>query len=464
MAPRKKSVRVAVPMRSVQVPMMEDDSLSSTDGEQAETVTEAVRVKEQANEQQREPKARIKVIHADGKSQYLDTALLELVNEDWLAENYGGGKFTVFKEGQREDGTWGYIGHSTFDIDSTLPFKGSIRKQLLDKMEADKQNEMWESRASLHNADGSAVPRQPQGNPLVDTAIFNLLKSHQDNAQASNQFFLTMMEQMRQSSQTSQAMLMQMMEKNTGGGGMEKMMPLLLAIAPKVLEMVATKRDNTIETLLPLLEQMRPKDEGQKLEDVLSLVGKLKDAGLMGEGGESGGGWMGMMGKALEALAPALVQAQRSPLPPQYQPQSAMPMPSATTPALPSPASSGDEVTIESAEDVWRVIGERIEQVRLMAAMGRRAERIALMVVEFASPPQLALLTEVLADPRFEDQFLERFPQMRTYSRWTAEFIGVMRDELLGLPDDDEEEEEKKEIVAAPVVVTPAAPSTGKKK
>lgn len=437
--------------RSRAVPPSPPESAGDeVDGEGAalpESATEDVLEEMRADGRTREPIAKIYRYDQAGKSVYLDQVALSLVTEEWLAQTYGGGRFNVVAMGEvPSTGKWGYVGAKRYDIDETMPFKGSLRAQQGQRAQRVIDDDDDPPRMTLHNPDGSRAG----GNPIVDAAILNLVKTHQDNAQASNTFFLTMIQQMKESSQTERQMMMQMMERgNKGGDTLEKMMPLLTLLLPKLLDVVLTKRDPAMEALMPLLEKLTPKDEGTKLTEALSLMTQLREtADALGGGNErSGSSFTDILGKLAEALPMMLVQARvpQQPMPAGPTVTQRAPLPAdvptvAAAPSLtPGPMEGAGDMVVQSADDVWRIIGERINQVLTLAMMGRNPVRIAMMVVEFATPQQRALLTEVLADNEFTTQFFEKFPQMKVYTNWTNDFIEAMRDELLGSAEDEDD-------------------------
>lgn len=414
------------------------------DGEgSADSMTDAVLAEQSERVKEREPMASIRRADASGRSQFLDTVPLGQVTEDWLADTYGGGKYQVMQRGLKADGSWGYVGHDTYEIDVSLPFKGSLRKQ---KAEQDERGRFADAEMSLHAADGRMIGGASRMDSIIEGGIIGLMRKSEETSANAMTMQLQLMQESRAQSQATLTMMMKMME--TAGGAranplLETMLTALAPSLPDLIKMVAGRKENSMMEMLAVVEKLQPKGEGAKLNDALDMVRKLREAAQDVTGdAEPASPAFRIMEKLAEFLPVLVARQQGAPAP---TPTATASVPTPAGADVPSSSLSGGEVPmIEGPEDVWRLIEGQIATVRAFAAMGRDPRRVAAMAVEFASSPQRALMTEVLADENFDKLFFERFPQMETYRRWTESFIEELRTELFGEDDggsDDDESE-----------------------
>ena len=431
-APKKRTRRI-----------IEEDVPDDEATETQDSATAAAQEEAERRMTEREPTATIR--RSDpltGKLTFLDTVAAALVTEDWLADNYGGGKYIAYKRGLK-DGKWQYVGSETFEIDDSIPFKGSLKAQRkLPPMGGGFGDD--DELPRVYERDGRAVGGGG-GDSLIQAGVFNLIKAQADTSSMSNQFFMTMMQQMSESSRTHATMMMEMMKANKPAGmDIPALISAIASLAP-LLQPLLNRKELSPQDIIELIREARPKAEGEKLSEMLEIVSKMREAfAADGGGGGSGDGFMGALSKALDVL-PSLVQARTmagNPPPSAAPRAAASASPEPTVPRALLELPRGDEaLVVTKAEDVWALMEPYIPRLHLAAATGRNPGRIAVTVWEFAPANYQAVLTEVLADEGFEDALLARFPTLAAHKVWTYKFVEGLRGEAFADEDADDEPE-----------------------
>lgn len=397
----------------------------------------------------REPTAGIKRVLVTGQLEHLDTVPLNLVNEDWLAETYGGGKYVVYKKGYNGEGKWGFIGQETLEVDSSLPFKGSLRAQA-------------ERRGEDRNAPTIPGPSGGGAAALLEAGVFNLMKQQADLSAQASEAARTQNAMMMNMMQQSNAFVMKMMESSSRPAmDLPALISAIGSLAPILLPLFQRKDALTAADIKELIRETKPTTEPQKLTELLEVVKTMREA--MGDGGEGGGGFSGVLEKALNVL-PMLIErtATASTRTPASMPTTpANVAPSVTATVLPvassaavSPVSEGSGVgngVAEGDEAAWQFVAPYIGQLRMAAAINRDPRRVAATVWEFADPTQRATLTEVLDDETFVDRMFARFTELQSHRSWTLRFLDALADEAFGTDLDDEDVLDD-EVAGAPSV------------
>lgn len=454
---------MARPRRVRQKPQeLDDDELLDGEGQApASSVTEEVERQAEARLAEREPQAQIRRVDPlTGKVTFLDTISASIVNEEWLAENYGGGKYQVYRRGL-VNGKWQYAGFETFEIDESIPFKGSLKAQKIHKAERDERDDRIHERFD---------PRMMRGGDdeggmgdIVKGGILTLMRESSSATQMNNQMLIATMEQSRNANQMMMQQMLEMFrverEARKPSIDIVQLIGAISPLVPSLIQLFQRKEQTSVAEIATLIEKFQPKGGAEKFDELLNLAIKLRDAtGGDGDGNNNGNGLMGAIGKALEVL-PALVQA-RSGVPASAT-ATMTPQPMAVPPILPPTPENG----VGEANDVWTAIGSRLPLLIGAAAINRNPGRTAAVAVEFASPQERAVLTELVAVDDFVPQLFQRFPQLVNYRVWTLSFIEALRFELLGEDDDEEEEENVTGAQDQPVVPsTPVIPIAGDKK
>lgn len=415
---------------------------------------------------EREPMATIRRVNEAGRLVFLDSVAASSVTEEWIAESYGGGKYNVYKRGLKEDKTWGYIGSETFEIDESLPFKGSLKARRANSGRGGIGDDLFDDEGSgrerVFNADGSPVGSSPGGS-LVEAGVFNLIKTSQDQSQMSLQFFMTMLQQMNEASRSAAQMNMQMiqtMQAANKGTSLPEILTAIAALAPIITPLLTRKQETMgVQEILALLKANEPKAPDEKLSDTLEMLGKMKE--VFGEaqgGGEGVGNFTGIIEKALAAL-PAILEARRAPsaapaIAPNYAAAAAA-LPAARPDATTQPDGQPVQIGTPEAPSVFTMIAPYIAQMKLAAAFNKDAEVVANMVWEFAPDELKSMLVEALDDDTFVEQFFARFPEMGSHRVWTTSVIEHLRAIVFG-----EEEEDVTEGAPKPDGGKPSTPTT----
>lgn len=400
---------------------------------------------------EREPQAIIsRVDERTGNDVHLDTIDAgSVVNEEWVANTYGGGKYRVKFRGL-VDGKWQYIPgtHQTFTIDGELPFKGSIKAQ---KLKEDR--ERADSERVLAFRDIDDAPRGGGGGlgSILESGVLSLMRDQSQGQQMMMQHFMNMQEQSRANGQAHQQMMMEMMREMRGSRtDWSAILSIVMPLVPQLIQVLKPKDAIGAQELLAIIERAKPKDESAKLQDALDLMGKIREAteGMGGDG--DGGGTMAMFARIAEKVLPMLAAsaAERQSAPVVRAPVMQPPIPFAT-PAVapsgepgalpPSPAVSLGNVDFANVtgDQVWQLLAEQESRLLMLARMGIKPDTAANMVLDVLTPQQEAVLVELLADPTFDTVLLERLPSLVERAKWVQDFLQELRDALFDSEEDD---------------------------
>ncbi len=402
----------------------------------------------------KEPRATVKRLNEDdGKFATLDTVDASLVSEEWVQRTYGGGKYRVLIHGPVKGGGWGYVGMESYEIDKSVPFRGSIMGR--------------DQRATIHNPDGSVVggPRLDADlNALMKTQIVELVQSSADvrarDRESSSAVMTMMMTMMKESSERNdrfmQLMMTMMNQKPTGPSLTE----LLAAITPLVMPLLGSRKDPLeMATQLMALTGGAAKGGASSISEVVAAIKELRETADLFNPGEreEDTSLLGTITRLAPQLLTLLTEQQRAALQAQPAPTPApvaaatyQPAPSALPPAaMPQPAPVG---AIEGEQDMGMV-----------TAM---LQPYAGMLVEHAmaddDPFDLGHSVAVLIPFGMRNAvaaFIERdtaaaeviaaIPALSPYPAWVGEFIDGVRERYNPLADDDDGGEEKPSPEAA---------------
>lgn len=409
-----------------------DPLLDEPTDEEIRSLTDEAGIAADNRGAEREPEGAIRRYDpVAGKFMYLDTVPSLQVDNEWIANAYGGGKYRMLIRGWK-DGKWQYVGNETFEVDESLPFKGSLRAQNL-KTRA----------ATLHEPDGRIIgQRNGASDDLLNAGLLSLMRERDTQAEQSKQMFISMMEESRKSS----AALMAMMMEGAKAKPSVDWVALIAAVAPIVPQVMAAMQRKdavTLEQIAALIRESKPATETQKLDDMLNLVAKLKD--VAGGGDEEGKS--GVFDKIMDVVPLLLTRvasapAASVPAPASARAEMAAPSaPAAIVGAAPVPSPSAPEGIDVTAENVWAFIEASVPKLLLAASMGRSARWAAMTTVEMATPAQRALLSEVLSEPTFREELSKRFPELQKRAKWVSDYIDLLEDEVLGPVDDDEDDD-----------------------
>lgn len=426
----------------------DDDENGMEGGEpRATSVTQEVSGQVATALKEREPQAIIsRVDDRTGNDVHLDTIDAgSVVNEEWVANTYGGGKYRVKFRGL-VDGKWQYIPgtHQTFTIDHELPFKGSIKAQ---RLREDREREEG-GRAFMRELDDMPRPQPSAIGNVIESGVLTIMRDQAQGQQMMMQHFMTMNEQSRANAQAHQQMMMEMMKEMRGSRtDWVAILGIVTPLLPQFIQMLKPKDAIGAQELIAIMERAKPKDEGAKLQDALDLMQKIREVTEnMGGGDGDGGGTMGVLARVAEKVLPMLA-AQVAQQPAPRASAVVTPVPFATPPVAspgasgalpPSPASSLGNVdfTTMTGEQVWQLLAEQEPRLLMLARMGIKPDTAANMVLDVLTPPQEAVLVELLADPQFDAVLLERLPSLAERAKWVGEFLQELRDALFASDDD----------------------------
>lgn len=431
-----------------------DDGEGAGDGEgtkpNADSLTDAV--SEEANDRMadREPQAIVRRLDDDtGEAMHLDTVTAQIVNEDWIANTYGGGKYRVVIRGY-VDGSWKYVRHDSYAIDSSLPFKGSLKGQKAQRAELEERA----ARISLHDVDGRVMQRGGGGEQtpmqsVIESGVLAMMRESQQNSSLMIQNTMAIMEQGRAAAQASNQMMIEMMRESRQAKpaiDWVAILAIIVPLIPPLLQAMKSKDAIGIQEILTLLEKARPKDEGAKFDDMLTMMVKMREATeSMGGGGDGGGsGIMGTLAKVAEAVIPMLAvraaQSEpvvRAPIATAQITPGASPVAPPAQPVAPQVPTLGDvDLSQITAEQVWELIGSYLGLIETMATLGRRPSTVAAMAMDMMTPQQKGVLMEVLADDGFEAALFEKFPTLVKRKVWMEGFLDALRDEVFGVDEE----------------------------
>lgn len=396
---------------------------------------------------ERVPTAAVRRYDALGRAKYLDTVDASLVTEEWLAATYGGGKYIAqFRGRHPETGKWGWVKSATFDVDESLPFRGSLRSQGGARDIGPPVGGFVAGESRVYEPSGRVAGTEDDGmrggDALLNSGILSLMREQQESQTMSRQMFIGMLDQQQKSSQALNTMMMQMFEaQRSSRVDWTALLGVLLPVVPAILERLTPKAGESlgVSDILALVRETRPKDEGTKLADTLDLVARIRE--VMGDGDGDGGG--GMLGKVMDVLPSLLARVPASGT--GAAPISANPVVTSTMSTM-GPATAPSQLNLLTdnagdavpSGDVWAYVGGYVDRLLLAARLGRSARGVAVLVAEMTDAAQRAALEEVLATDGYRAELMRRFPALATRAVWMEDFLTVLEDEILGPAESDD--------------------------
>lgn len=368
-----------------------------------------------------------------GKEAFLDRVSAELVTQDWIGKEYGGGKYRVqFRKPGPNGGAFVYGGQKRFEVDADVPRKPP----------------RWARPAAsgdVRNADGS--PAGSRADDVVSAGILAMINQMQDNSRAQSDFFRSVM------ADTSRK----------GPDFLEIVKAATPLIAP-LLAMITQKREekDPLDVALKLLELRGEQNKGGAAPtDVMKTVKDVLEIREMFSGSGGGDGPDPMI-KLIETVAPQLLDTfkQAMALDAARAGQPIPPVPGAPstagrteapspTPALASPVASGSSGTPQTASetaptgdpvDAWKMlVGSRIPKIIRLAELGKNPVLYAQLEEDIIPEIFKPAAREFVEDDSFTDRIYAEYPALLQHKEWMDEFFDVFAAALLGELDDDGE-------------------------
>lgn len=376
-----------------------------------------------AGEGQKAPRARIVRWNENMRSfATIDLVTAEVVDEAWIREEYGGGKYRVYYWGTRNDGTYGYLEKiaKEFIIDDSIPFKGAPHKRA--------------ANGAVHNPDGSVVGA-PAGSTLMDMGMLQLFKTMQDNS-------TLMMQQARDHSAAQTAMLERLAAPRDNG-----LVPLLAALTPLLTPLVAglVQRKDPMDTARELAALMKP-DAGERgtVKETIGAFRELMEVrdllnpngGGDGEGGE--GRWFSLLEKVIPGALDVLkTEAAKRGVPLARVGAPAVPPAIAAPPAPPVVAVPDPSPAEAPVSDEWSALEPYVARLAQMAANNKAPFGVMQTIVTIAPAPMVAAIRELVARDDAVPMLTHRFPALQPYTAWTAQLVEEFRNEFFGEADED---------------------------
>ena len=382
-----------------------------------------------AGEGQRGPQARVMRWNENMRAYAtLDTVTAEVVDEAWIQQEYGGGKYRVYYWGAMADGTYGYLAKQgkEFIIDDSIPFKGAARNR--------------PASGTVHNPDGS-VAGGPAGSSLLDMGMLQLFTTMQDNSKA-------MMTMMRDNSVAQAAMLERIVAPRDNG-----MVPLLAALTPLLAPLITgmVQRKDPMELTREMMALMKPAPgEHSSMKDTLGAVREMIEVrdllspGGLGEESE-GGRWIGLLEKVIPGALDVLKQeAAKQGVPLARVTARPIPAPMSAPPLGPMPGSIAPPAAVpRSTEtppmpDEWTALEPYVARLANMAANNKAPFGVMQTIVTMAPAPMVAAIRELVAKEDATQILVTRFQALMPYAAWTAQLVDEFRNEFFGSDEDDE--------------------------
>lgn len=419
----------------------EDDAPRTASGQRL-TDAAADQIASGLSESTREARCTIKRLNEqDGKFATLDVVDASLVTEEWIQKTYGGGKYRVLTNGPTASGRWGYIRMDSYEIDLSVPFRGSMTGR---------------AKPTVHNADGSVVGSAGADNDmamLMKTQIVELVQSSADLRQRDREssttmqtMMMTMMnESAKQSREFMQLMLTMMGSKPTGPSITE----LLGAITPLVAPLLGTRKD-PIEVATQLMALTGgARGGGSQLSEVIAAIKELREtADLFGpQEREEDSSLLGTITRMAPQLLTMLSAQQQREL-------SSVPVvaPTVTATVQPNLPSFAPVATAQAEDGSMGMV-----TAMLKPYAGMLVERAMADDDPFDLGHSLAVMIPVAmrnAVGAFIEQesaaadLIAAIPELAPYPAWVGEFINGIRERFN--PTDDPEDDE---VIESPVVL-----------
>lgn len=380
-----------------------------------------------ADEGQKAPRARVTRWNENMRVYAtLDHVPATNLDESWIRDEYGGGKYLVYFWGTRKDGTYGYLTKQgkEFIIDDSIPFKGALRGRPLSGPVRDAPK--GEGRGTVGD--------------IMDMGIMQLFKGMQDNSAAQAQM-----------ARDHSAAMMAMLERIAAPreSGIAALLPLLTPLLSPLLAGLLNRKDpieaareiaalmkgdtNTAGTLRDMIGAFR------ELGEVREMLGPLGGAQPPDEEGR----WFGLIEKLVPGAMQLLQQESARTGQPVTAIARALPAGSPATPAG-VPAVPVRPVTLPpapmtptAAVDEWTPLEPYVSQLVAMAAQNKSAFGVAQTIVTIAPPAMIAAIRELVARDDAVQTLVNRFPTLGQYPAWLAGLVGELYAELLPEDEDD---------------------------
>lgn len=388
------------------------------DGPDAQT-TDALSTS--AGEGQKSPRARITRWN-EGMRQYatLDHVSAEAVDEQWVQNEYGGGKYRVYFWGTMRDGSYGYLpgAGKEFVIDDSIPFKGALKHRA--------------ATGPVHNADGTPAGNPAPGASLVDMGMLQLFTTMQENSR--------MAAAMQADHSKAMMAMMQQMVQPRGGNIAETIVALSPLLGPVLAGLLNRKDPVELATQIAALS----KSEKSGLGNLHELI-ELKDAlaVLGGNGDSEEGGWMRIFEKVLPGAVEILknesqktgrpmTELARQPAPARIAAPAAAPLPPST---LTAPGASSAGVPSASSEpqpvtDEWTGLEPHMNTLANFAANAKDPYDVVKMVKVIAPAQVWAAIRELVSQDNATEILIARFPVLAPYRSWTDDLLGAFHEEI----------------------------------
>lgn len=359
-----------------------------------------------------------------GQYATLDYVPVANVEESWIKDEYGGGKYKVYFLGPRADGTYGYLKGQVKDyvIDPSIPFRGAQRKRPGDAPEA-------------------AVI--PAGSSLMDMGALQIFKTMQDNS-------VMVMTMMRDNSTAQAAMLERLAAPREGP--LEKLLPLLVPVVTAFIQAQGQKKE-PLEMVREFAQIMKSNDSGGGVREAMGIMRDMMEMREMlgtGTGGDGDGDppWWRLLekvvpgaievikmeaakrGTTVDQLARTAAPARAIPAPAPVvgAPAVPVPVPEPAAPAAPAPEST-------AVADEWTPLEPYIQQLVGFAQRNTEPYDMMKTIKTLAPRPLLAALRELVVREDALPFLMQRFPALQPHQAWTDQLLDEFHADFFG--DDD---------------------------
>lgn len=388
-----------------------------------------------ADEGQKAPKARITRWNPTMRDYAtLDHVPAANVDEAWIKEEYGGGKYRVYFWGTKEDGNYGYLAKQgkEYLIDDSIPFKGSraAREPLS---------------GPVRNADGTIAGESNNMSKLMDMGLLQIFKTMQDASQSQ-------IAMQRDHSTAMMAMMKQLAEPREGA--LTAIVPLLGALTPLLAPLLegVLKRKDPMDQAREIAALVKETNPGPREGVAGTLAGlrellELKD--LLGGGSperDPEEKWFSL----IEKIAPGAIDLIRTQA--ELSKVSASPAGAgvpvaermATPPARPAiagaPASPGAPAPVVDPspvapvapliQDEWTPLTPYVSQIAALAAQEKDPYGVVQMVTLLGSAPMVAAVRDMCQRDDVASLLANRFPELKAYEAWLEDLMFEFHDEF----------------------------------
>ena len=376
-----------------------------------------------AGEGQKAPRARIMRWNENMRAYAtLDHVSAEAVDEQWIQQEYGGGKYRVYYWGTMKNGEYGYLEKQgkEFIIDDSVPFRGALKHRA--------------AAAPVQNPDGTVANGDGRAS-LMDMGMLQIFKTMQDNS-------ALMMSQSRDNSAALAAMLERIASPRDNG--MVAMLTVLTPLlTPLLTGLIGRKDPVELATQIAALSRNEKSGLGS-LHDLIELKDTLA---LLGGGNDDNGdgAWMRIAEKTFPGVieilkqesaktGKPLIQLATQPAPARIAAPPTAPSPGSTSPPAGSASSAG--TPSPSAEtpvqDEWTGLEPHMQTLANFAQQNRDPYGVMQTIRTLAPPQMLAAVRELVARDDGLDVLLARFPILQPYRAWTSQLLDEFYTEFFG--------------------------------